>query len=232
MKIGICDDNIDLCAILREQLIEKSYITSTTVIEEYHSAEELLEANPSLDLLFLDIEMPGMSGVELLRQHKDSFSSTHVVFLTSHEEYARDGYELNLYRYLTKPIQDEKLEELFQSLEDQLILNKELSFQTDGTIVHLLLKDLISIESKNNYCHFSTLHDTFKIYMRLKDILPDLPEKFFAQTHKSFVVNMNYITHVDLRERMVYLTNNTKAEISYRKSKEFDEKYIKFLAGK
>lgn len=218
LRIGICDDMPEMCDIFRAQLLKGNYTTQPFEISIFHSAQEILDTLPKLDLLFLDIEMPEMSGMELMRQHGALFEDTNVVFLTAHSKFVYDGYKVKAYRFLHKPAEDFELREIFQSMEKEEILNTSLSLPVPHmNTVCVRLKDIIYIESRINYSYVVTTKGTLKCSMRLKDILPKLPDSYFYTPHRSYIVNMRHVIFVFRKERRILMSNEAYVDISYRK---------------
>ena len=113
MRIAVCDDEDQFRFQLRDA-IDKISASMDVIIDTFSDGRKLLErfdANP-YDVLFLDIEMPAMDGITLAKKLRERSENVFIVFLTSHVEYALEGYEVNALRYLTKPIREDKLREV------------------------------------------------------------------------------------------------------------------------
>lgn len=122
MRIAICDDE----KIYRKQLmteLEKIIKSLDVIIDEYDNGKELIDKYDKYkyELVFLDIEMPAMNGIDLARALRVKSDTLEIVFLTGHIEYALEGYEVNALRYLTKPVNPQKLQEVIS-----FITKKEL----------------------------------------------------------------------------------------------------------
>lgn len=228
INIGICDDIPELCNILHNQLLTGNYTSLPCNISIYHNAQELLDARPELDLLFLDIEMPGMSGMELLQQHGALFENTRVAFLTSHTEFACQGYKVNAYRFLKKPVTDEDLEELFEKLEKTLLLHKPIKIGTQHNELTILLKDIVYIEAFKNGTYVVTKTNKWQSAMRLKEIFEMLPKTYFYQPHKSFIINMFQISQLMFKDCQLKMSDDSLIDIAHHKRKDFIEFYDNF----
>lgn len=112
MRIAVCDDE-EACRMQVKNEVEK-ILGLDVVVDLYPSGRELLAGFEkfSYDIIFLDIEMPGMDGISLARKLRTKDGTVFLVFLTGHIEYALKGYEVNALRYLTKPVKEEKLKEV------------------------------------------------------------------------------------------------------------------------
>lgn len=229
INIGICDDIPELCELLYNQITNGNYTSIPINISIYHNTRELINASPKPDVLFLDIEMPEMTGMELMQQYGTLFTNTKVIFLTSHSEYVYDGYKVNAYRFCPKPISDGDLRELFETLEKEQILYKTIRVHTQQTAVSIYLKDIIYIEAFKNGSYIITSTDKWQTTMRIKDIIKELPANYFYQPHKSFIVNMTQIQQPLLKEYMLRMSDNSFIDIAKHKRKDFTEFYSKFL---
>ena len=120
MRVAICDDEKIQLSITKTS-VENSYNSLDLIVDTYTSGIELLNAVDvvNYDLIILDIEMPGVNGIDTAKRLRKIEDKTAIVFLTSHVEYALEGYEVNALRYLTKPASTEKLSEIITYLLEQ-----------------------------------------------------------------------------------------------------------------
>lgn len=229
-KIGICDDMPEMCDIILNQLKKETYTEQSLEFYIYHSAKEILDASPELDILFLDIEMPGMTGMELMEQHGALFEDTKVVFLTSYTNYVYSGYKVKAFRFLQKPADTDDLRELFKAVDKENVLNGLLTLPGVNMEqpVQLRFKDILYIESTKNYSNIITSNNIWECKATMKEILTQLPEQFFYQTHKSYIINMKHVLRIFQKERRVLMSNGSKVDISYRKRTDFIDAYMLF----
>lgn len=228
MKIGICDDSPEMREILKDKIIKGNYIQGNE-LQEFSSALEIIEKQPQLDLLFLDIEMPEMTGMELMRQHSELFSNTKVVFLTSYTDYMMDGYEVNAYRYLLKPVREDKLRELFDSLDKEKVLNGTLEVVKNSITIELPYKDIVCLAAHNNYVDVVSCNDRWRCYKTLKELEHILPEQYFYRTHKSFIINMKWIKDIINDGKTIIMCNDEMVDVTIRNTKKFAKRYSEFM---
>ena len=233
MQIGICDDMPSLCTMLKNILLSGDYLENSDQIIEFHSGQEIIDSGRAceLDLLFLDIEMPGLSGMELLRQYGHFFQHTKIVFLTSYPQYVYEAFEVNAYRFLNKPIEQKKIQELFTSLRREQELNRIITLPTYGTDISIRLVNILFVEVYNNYTYIHTLQNNYKCYMRLKEFKDLLPEPYFYQPNKSHIINMNFIRRIDKKWWVAIMCDETRISISYRRRKLFETAFMAFKAS-
>ena len=120
MRIAVCDDE-ELFRIEFKSVLDKVLINAEYDIDTFSGGSSLYEAflkNP-FDLVFLDIEMPGIDGITLAKRLRAVSENVQIVFLTSHIEYALEGYEVNALRYLVKPVDMNKLSEVLKYIQDK-----------------------------------------------------------------------------------------------------------------
>lgn len=187
-----------------------------------------LEKN-SVDILFLDIDMPEMSGIELLKKVKDNVLCS--VFITSHSEFALEGFELKAFDFLVKPLAEERVDECMSRLEEYLDIKLkaklfEHSFKDDSILIKEGAKyvsvrfcDVVYLEALKDYTRINMLNKKKStIYGNLGTILSDGNFKHFIRIHKSYAIQKNFIQEIKSNE--ILLVNGVKLPLglSYRKN--------------
>ena len=132
MKIAICDDDWHMQQTLRT-FIDETYQDLDMLVDGFTSGEALLAAigkqTQPYELILLDIEMTGMDGIETAKRVRRVLPDCYIIFITSHDEFALTGYEVQAFRYLVKPFRPEKLREAIsavrEALADQCMLHVE-----------------------------------------------------------------------------------------------------------
>ncbi len=199
MKALIVDDNI----IARETL--KHLIKQVKQIELVSECENAIEAynvlqQHTVDVLFLDIEMPDVSGIELTRNLGSK--APIIVFTTSKKEYAYEAFELNVADYITKPIAParflqaiERVKELLESKQTDIkIDNQGFIFIRDSNIVRRLsIADILFVEAMGDYVKLHTKEKFYAIHSTLKAVEERLLDHNFLRVHRSYLVCINKI---------------------------------------
>src|SRR6186713_1369102 len=163
------------------------------------------------DLVFLDIEMPGITGIDLIRSIPNPHF--HVVFVTAYDAYAVEAFELSAIDYLLKPIGADKVER---------VVNK-IGVGMADKIVFVNIPDILYCEAQGNYTTV-ILYDGKKIVASktLGDFENQFEGKNFFRIHHSFLINMNRVKEFQRHEGgYVMMENNIKLEVSQRKRKDF-----------
>lgn len=199
IKCIITDDE----PVAREGL--QSYVEKVDFLALTGVCEDAIQLNTFLkteqpDLLFLDIEMPYLSGLDLLA----ILSNPPKVIITSaYEQYALKGYELDVTDYLLKPISFERFLKAVNKVHDLLLketapaAEEFLFVKSDKQMKKVFLKDILFIEGLENYICIYTASDKILVHSTMKNIYNSLPESDFIQTHRSFIVNIHHVSLIE-----------------------------------
>ena len=201
------------CLIVDDQQISREGIkklirldTSLILIGECTDAMDAHKeiSGNQIDLLFLDIGMPGMSGMELAESLKNKRPI--IIFTTSMPQYAVDAFNLNVVDFLVKPISAarfikaiEKARVLFK-LIDETLDNKSDGFifiRDSNGLKRLGTNDILYMEAKGNYVKFYLSDQTYSIYSTLIAVEQKLPPDIFFRVHRSFIVNLSKIDNIE-----------------------------------
>lgn len=163
------------------------------------------------DLVFLDIEMPEASGFELFNKvNKDSFE---VVFVTAYSQFLEKSVnEIGCFGYLQKPLEREKLLKIFERYQEKNIQKKYLklanTLQNKRTLIKL--EDVTFCKADDNYCEIYLKNDKTKhiLSRTLGDLEKKLPQQFFQRVHRSFIVNMNHVSHFEKDKNLLVINQN------------------------
>lgn len=200
LKIGIIDDEIHAIQTLKfdlhdifEEAVEIVF-TSTNPVE---GLKEIREKKP--DVLFLDMDMPRLSGLEVLNLIDDL--KLKVIITTAHEEYAIKAVGTNAMAYLLKPVQPEQLKSVIEKVIKDFITQKPIEVSKGKISVPVFegfeileYDEIIFCKSDNNYTDiFLAGNRKIVVSKTLKYIEDLLPESIFLRVHKSFIVNKNHI---------------------------------------
>jgi len=199
IKCIITDDEPIARKGLRSYIEKIDFLTLTGECEDAIQLNTMLKTAQS-DLLFLDIEMPHISGIELL-------SSIHnppkVIIISAYEQYALKGYELDVVDYLLKPVSFERFLKAVNKAHD--LLEKETKntgekyvfVKSDKQLKKILLKEILFIESMENYIIIYTISSKEIVYTTLKHMLDSLPGENFLQVHRSYIANIEHIKSIE-----------------------------------
>ena len=218
IKCIIVDDEPTARNIL-QMLIKK--IEGIEIIALCKNASEALQIvnKNNIDLLFLDINMPDMSGITLT---KSISKSTKVIFTTAYREYAIDGFNLQAVDYLLKPISLERLQQAVQKYkaENTLIITEDkkdyIVVRSERKMVKINLVDTLFIESLSDYLKIHTLTKTVITRETISNIEIKLPKQLFIRIHRSFIVSLDFITsytaeYVELTDKAIPISRTYRS---------------------
>ncbi len=192
----IIDDEPIAARGLAEDLNALALFAVTGIAHNTAQAHELYRMAP-VDLLFLDIEMPGRNGLEFL---KSLPAKPLVILVTAYQQYALKGYEHGVVDYLLKPVSPERLRIACEkALEWHALRHPDghLYVKCDGKYQRIDCSEITHIEAANNYILIHMVARKYMVYQSLKTIRKELSARGFVQVHKSFVVATRHITQVD-----------------------------------
>jgi len=243
MKIRsiIVDDERDSRESL-QLMIEKFYRDEVDIIDSVPSVKEAVKSislnRP--DLVFLDIEMPNENGLQLFDYFNESYDFE-VVFITAFQKYALRAFRHAALDYLLKPLDYRQLGETierfrkrtanftkvkmdtyFNNLGNTLESNKKILFPSSSGYNVVKINSIIYCQAEVNYSTaYTTENKSYTISHSLKYLEEMLPESIFFRTHKSYLVNMNFIKSFDRKRGIVILENNKTIEVASRRTEDF-----------
>jgi len=218
----VADDEPIARQIIESYIAEISYLSLEASCTNAFEVMEVLQQQ-SIDILFLDINMPKLSGLSLL---KTMSQKPNVIITTAYPEYAVEGFELSVTDYLLKPFSLERFLQAVLKVKDKTRLigelpkeeadSKSLFVKSDKKLVKLELDEINHIEAYGNYIKIFTKAMVLTPHT-LTEFLEKLPNNFL-RIHKSFVINFDKLKLIDGNQ--IILENNTKLPIgkSYRKA--------------
>ena len=224
MRILICDDDPVFCDELERDLEQYEIIHRLEFeILKVFSGEQALDAlaQGDWDVLFMDIEMPTINGVEAGKRVREQLQnySLKIIYVSSRQEYAMDLFKVDTFDFLIKPVAYEELEAVLDKLQKTLDRNGEMFvYRKKGQAVRCRLEDILYFESWLKKTIIVTRQKKDEFYAPLKDIYEELKDKRFFYCHKSILVNYDRVAEFHY-DRLV-LDNGKELEISQSKRKE------------
>ncbi|TLX72433.1 response regulator transcription factor [Labilibacter sediminis] len=203
MNCIIIDDDKFSTKIIAE-FVDKT--DELNLIETYESAVDGInylngKNSEEIDILFLDIEMPEMSGIDLL---KTLNVLPQVIIYSSQEKYAVESYEYNVTDYLLKPVTYtrflkaiNKVREKKEKKEDITKNSTEIFIKNNSSLVRVKYEDILWIEALENYVVVNTFRDKYTIHFTMKAISDKMPSDKFVRVHRSFIVNLSKIKVIE-----------------------------------
>lgn len=200
VRIAICDDEPIHRANLRAVLKACEALPKDAVLVEYSDGASLLDGhakNPN-DIIFLDIEMEGISGLETGQRIRNADRNVIIIFLTSHKEYVFTSFRLEPFGYIMKPID---IGEINEHLNRAIIKHKEqhyiVDFKWKDKPYALKICDIVYLESDKRHINFYTDKNEYKCIGKLEEYEHRLSPYGFLRCHQSILINMNYIRSIE-----------------------------------
>lgn len=200
----IDDDEIDR-AVVETEAAKFSFLEKIASCSHPVEAIEIISKFKP-DIIFLDIEMPELSGVELIR--KKITDTSLPVFITSHPEFALESYELDAFDYLLKPVSSERFATCALRLRDFYQMRmKSFAFDNEQETNFIIVKqgydkykipiqDIIYLEAMRDYTRIVTIAKQYLVLTTLNAIIEKLPTDIFVRIHRSYVVNRNKVDSI------------------------------------
>ncbi len=197
MRIAVCDDE-ELFRIEFKTILDKVLVNSEYDIDTFSGGSSLYEAflkNP-FDLVFLDIEMPGIDGITLAKRLRAVSENVQIVFLTSHIEYALEGYEVNALRYLVKPVDMNKLSEVLKYIQDKKNNSRQIMIKQEGEDIVIDISDVIYIESLDKNVRIVTSESEYITRYNISDYEEELKNSGFFRSHRSYLISLSKVKKI------------------------------------
>ena len=198
LKCIVIDDEIIARSGIEDFISKTSFLEHTNSFGAAEKALEFLEKN-KVDVIFLDIQMPSMNGLEFTELLKEK---NNIIFTTAHREYALDGFDLNAIDYLLKPISYSRFLKAVGKLKENnknesKSIEDHIFIKTDGIITKVYIKDILYFESANDYIFVYTKKERLMTLTSIKHIIEKLPKNNFIRIHRSHLVSLMHIKKIE-----------------------------------
>ena len=244
-KAIIVDDEPNARIALRG-LLEENF-TEVELVAECKDIPDAVKAIHKLkpDVVFLDIEMPGYNGFELLEFFDEKHINFKIIFVTAYSEHSLRAFETSAVDYILKPVRLEHIARALKklSIADQVTTNrqyqvlkenfsnqseKKIVLQTAETIFVVKMEDILYLQAEGSYTRFhTTSHGVLTITKKLIDFEYLENNGPFFRTHRSFIVNLNHIKKVDKKEFLLIMNNDAEVYLAQDKKNLLLDKIVK-----
>lgn len=231
MRIAICDDDILVIEQLKAYI--KLYFDKKGIkcpeISCFSNGSALLADKGEKDILFLDIEMPGVNGIYVGNELKKANDRIIIFIVTSYSEYLDDAMRFHVFRYLSKPLEQQRF---FRNMNDAIELYNTMTvkvpIETKSGVHTLPASSIIMVEAQGRKVIVHTVQNDFESVHNMQYWLELLPKNCFFQTHRSFIVNLEHISDFD--RFLVHMAHNQfQAYLTKRKYSAFKAAYLLYL---
>ena len=231
LNLAICDDETHIhetvSEMLQEYATEKQCVWN---ILHFFSAKELLDAKEELHILLLDIDMPGMDGIEAAAHLIANGRECKIIMLTSKQERFKEAFKIGAYRFVTKPVDRDELQEALNDVRRTLIGYDEVQVKLEHALCRIRQRDIDRLESCGDYVKIYVAKKICESDRTLKSWKEELDHRLFVECHKSYIVNLERVNHV--KTRSLILVDGTEVPIARRRRNDVLQALIAYDAGK
>lgn len=237
-KVAICDDDKKYHETIKSIMQSYEKISYDIAFYEYLSGSELLNNIwQQYDLVFLDIQMPGLDGNETAKLLREQCKNTVLVFCTSYQRPTPESFKVQPFRYIMKDFGDKMLKEEIPDIIREMIVRAEykmLNITTDGRLMRIPINSIlyVSVAKRGAVVHTFPRDDKSDVACKetIKEIYAVLGKEGFEYAHNSYIINMGNI--IQLEKGVLVLKDMTKLNISRSKKEHFDEAFANYLHKK
>jgi len=214
MNCIIIDDDEMSRRVVEEFINRTDFLNFNSSFSNAVEAINYIKQGAEVHLIFLDIEMPEMSGIEFMNSLT---LPPQVIIISSKEKYAIQAFDYSVTDYLLKPITyarffkaGSKAYEIFNKNRSVVDVDKEIFIKKNSSLVRIKYNDILWVEALENYVVINTTNDKFTIHFTMKSIENQLPSVRFKRVHRSFIVNVSRITSIEDNSVIIKMNENKK----------------------
>lgn len=230
INVAICDDEKSISGKIEKMV--KAFFGKKKVdisVLQYFSGEELLRGSKDIDILFLDIGMQGIDGIETAKRLRANDYKGFLIFITILKEMVFRSFEVQPFDYLIKPVKEEQfektMERLFFSMNDREKANLLVQRGYESNIISF--QDIVYCEiiDRKMYLHLNS-DEVIDYYESIENLEKKLDERFF-KCHRSYLINLNYLK--SYKDNMAYMANGKEIPVSRLRSKDFSNAILQYM---
>lgn len=230
LSIAVCDDEVlDCCKIagMIKEVLEE--LDVSFIIRQFYSGKQLLQAAGEFDIIFLDIMMGGMDGMDTARLLRNKAYENMLIFISSSRGYVFEAYDVEAFQYLVKPVDQGKLRSILQRavLKFQKDSQEFILVQSKGQTRKLFLKNIYYFEICGRVISAHGTDGVFQYYGQIGGLEEHLQDKGFFRCHKSFLVNLSCISRYGHQE--LFLENEEKIPMAKRRQAAFEQEFMDYM---
>lgn len=230
ISVAICDDDIALTGKLETILLRIARVNllqiDTEIFWDGLKLAKIIENGLRFDIIFLDIEMGRTDGISIARRIRESDKNVLIIYVTSHESYMQESFEVRPFRFLIKPVEQERISICFRAACEEISSGEHYFRYSYQRVNHkVLLRDILYFESNKRKINIITNKGECELYGKLNEVekILQTSKAVFLRVHQSFLVNYKYIH--GLGYDFVIMENGKQISISENRRKKISEEY-------
>ena len=232
LGIAIVEDDREQAALLETHIkryaAERQLVVSVSVF--YDAVTFLEKYTQGYQMIFMDIKMPMLDGMDAARFLRERDQKVVLVFVTTMRQYAIQGYDVDAADFIVKPVNYPefalKFTRLLGKVERPEAVSPDVFIKTENSFVRLALSDIVYVEVKGHYCVYHTASGEYRRYQTLKNAEASLPSRSFARCNNFLLVNLEHVSRID---GMSVFVEGEELQISHPKRKAFVEAFSQFM---
>lgn len=207
------------------------FVNDDHVIDTFPDSKTFFDAfcADPYDLVFLDIEMPGVNGITLARNIRERSENVYIVFLTAHIEYALEGYEVNALRYLTKPVDTVKLKEVIEYVHGKLNDDHHIVIKENGENILIDVNDIVYMESIDKNVRIVTRGGEYITRYNLGDFEEQLKDCRFFRIHRGYLISLSRVRKISKND--VVMDGGISLPVSRSNMKQLKDAFYAYIEG-
>lgn len=228
IRIGICDDEkiiLEMLGKIISTCLEELGVEAELAL--FHNGRELLEAGENVDILFLDIEMPQMDGIEAGKKLRQQGGACKIIVATSQIERFKEAFYIEAFRFVTKPFEIEEIREVLKETVAALEGVGKIGAYKDWVKCEILQRDILYIEAIDSSVEVILQEGRYRKESSLTELEKKLDDKVFFRINRQCIVNM---AQIEKYEKGIVFIDNKKKKVSQRRKKEFITAYREYMA--
>lgn len=226
LQIAICDDVMEQTFALQEHVHE--YCRQNNVeyrLHLYTSGEELLANVEKLNIIFLDIEMPGLDGIDTGRKIRKKNSFCRIIMETVMVERMKEAFFIEAFRFIVKPIERVEVWEALDACMKKVLGSGRVSLYYNRIVHEIHQSEIQYIVTYDSYCEYRVKDKILRSEASLRELEVQLDKRLFFRVHRKYIVNMAQIKSY---RNGVLQMKDVELPVSRRKKKEFEQAFMEF----
>lgn len=226
LQIAICDDIIEQTLTLQGYI--HAYCKKNNAeykLNIYTSGRELIANVEKLDIIFLDIEMPELDGIETGRIIRSKNASCRIIMETVMVERMKEAFYIEAFRFIVKPVQQSEVQEALDACMSKVLGSKSVSLYYNRIIHQVHQSEIQYVVTYDSYREYRVKNKMLRSEASLRELETQLDKRLFFRIHRKYIVNMAQVQ--SYRDGVIHM-KDTELPVARRKKKEFEQAYMQF----